>query len=72
YDQSIEDSFSVFSDLPINYNCLEGVGVYHIDFEGQNYFKLCLSVKMKKSIIKLLFTNLIVYYQRRDFIIKLI
>ena len=41
YDQSIDSSFSVFSTLPINYNSLEGVSVYHIDFEGQNYFKLC-------------------------------
>jgi len=43
YDQSIDSSFSVFSNLPINYNTLEGLSVYHIDFEGQNYFKLCFN-----------------------------
>ena len=43
YDQSIDSSFSVFSNLPINYNALEGLGVYYIDFEGQNYFKLCFN-----------------------------
>ena len=43
YNQSIDSAFSVFSSLHINYNCLEGVSVYHIDFEGQNYFKLCFN-----------------------------
>ena len=41
YDQSIDSSFSVFSNLCINYNSLEGVSVSLIEFEGQNYFKLC-------------------------------
>jgi hypothetical protein len=41
YDQSIDSSFSVFSNLDINYNSLEGVGVYLIEVDGQNYFKLC-------------------------------
>ena len=39
YDQSIDSSFSVFSNLCINYNSLEGVSVSLIEFEGQNYFK---------------------------------
>ena len=41
YDQSIDSSFSVFSNLNINYNSLEGVSVSLIEVEGQNYFKLC-------------------------------
>ena len=41
YDQSIDSSFSVFSNLPINYNCLEGVSVFLIEVEGQHFFKLC-------------------------------
>ena len=41
YDQSIDSSFSVFSSLNINYNLLEGVGVFHISVDGQDYFKLC-------------------------------
>jgi hypothetical protein len=41
YDQSIDSSFSVFGSLHINYNCLEGVGVYLVEVNGANYFKLC-------------------------------
>jgi hypothetical protein len=41
YDQSIDSSFSVFSSLDINYNLLEGVGVFLVDVDGANYFKLC-------------------------------
>ncbi len=41
YDQSIDSSFSVFSSLNINYNLLEGVGVFLVELDGQNYFKLC-------------------------------
>ena len=41
YDQSIDSSFSVFSNLCINYNSLEGVSVSLIEFDGKNYFKLC-------------------------------
>ena len=41
YDQSIDSSFSVFSNLNINYNCLEGVSVFLIEVNGANYFKLC-------------------------------
>ena len=41
YDQSIESSFSVFSNLNINYNSLEGVSVSLIQVEEKNYFKLC-------------------------------
>ena len=41
YDQSIDSSFSVFSNLNIDYNLLEGVTVFFIDIDGQNYFKLC-------------------------------
>ena len=41
YDQSIDSSFSVFSSLDINYMMLEGVSVFHISVDGQDYFKLC-------------------------------
>ena len=41
YDQSIDSSFSVFSSLDINYNLLEGVGVFLVEVNGANYFKLC-------------------------------
>lgn len=41
YDQSIDSSFSVFSNLNIDYNLLEGVTVFFIDIGGQYYFKLC-------------------------------
>ena len=41
YDQSIDSSFSVFSNLNIDYNLLEGVTVFFIEVDGQNYFKLC-------------------------------
>ena len=41
YDQSIDSSFSVFGSLDINYNLLEGVGVFLVDVDGANYFKLC-------------------------------
>lgn len=41
YDQSIDSSFSVFSNLNIDYNLLEGVTVFFIDIDGQHYFKLC-------------------------------
>ena len=41
YDQSIDSSFSVFSSFNINYNALEGVSVFLIEFDGANYFKLC-------------------------------
>jgi len=41
YDQSIDSSFSVFSNLNINYNCLEGVSVFLVEVNGTNYFKLC-------------------------------
>ena len=41
YDQSIDSSFSVFSNLNIDYNLLEGVTVFHIEVNGANYFKLC-------------------------------
>ena len=40
YDQSIDSSFSVFSNLNINYNCLEGVSVFLIEVNGANYFNL--------------------------------
>ena len=41
YDQSIDSSFSVFSSLDINYNLLEGIGVFLVEVDGANYFKLC-------------------------------
>ena len=41
YDQSIDSSFSVFSNLDINYNVLEGISVFLIQLDGQDYFKLC-------------------------------
>jgi hypothetical protein len=41
YDQSIDSSFSIFGSLNINYNCLEGIGVYLVEVNGANYFKLC-------------------------------
>ena len=41
YDQSIDSSFSVFSSLYINYSVLEGLGVFLIEVNGANYFKLC-------------------------------
>ena len=41
YDQSIDSSFSVFSNLDINYNLLEGIGVFLVEVNGANYFKLC-------------------------------
>jgi hypothetical protein len=43
YDQSIDSSFSVFSSLHINYNCLEGMSVFLIEVNGANYFKLCFT-----------------------------
>ena len=41
YDQSIDSAFSVFSSLYINYSVLEGLGVFLIEVNGANYFKLC-------------------------------
>jgi hypothetical protein len=41
YNQSIDSSFSIFSNLNINYRVLEGVSVFHISIDGQDYFKLC-------------------------------
>ena len=41
YDQSIDSSFSVFSNLNTDYNLLEGVTVFLIEINGANYFKLC-------------------------------
>jgi hypothetical protein len=43
YDQSIDSSFSVFGSLDINYNLLEGVSVFLVEVDGQNYFKLCFT-----------------------------
>ena len=43
YDQSIDSSFSVFSSLYINYSVLEGLGVFLIEVDGANYFKLCFT-----------------------------
>jgi len=43
YDQSIDSSFSVFSSLDINYNLLEGLSVFLVEVDGQNYFKLCFT-----------------------------
>ena len=41
YNQEINNSFSVFSSLDINYNMLEGVSVFLVSVNGANYFKLC-------------------------------
>jgi hypothetical protein len=41
YGQEIDLSFSLFSCMKINYNALEGMSVYLVELEGQNYFKLC-------------------------------
>ena len=43
YDQSIDSSFSVFSNFNINYNTLEGMSVFLIEVNGANYFKLCFN-----------------------------
>ena len=43
YDQSIDSAFSVFSSFNINYNVLEGMSVFLIEFNGANYFKLCFT-----------------------------
>ena len=43
YDQSIDSAFSVFSNLNINYNVLEGMSVFLIEVNGANYFKLCFT-----------------------------
>ena len=43
YDQSIDSSFSVFGSLDINDNLLEGVSVFLVEEDGQNYFKLCFT-----------------------------
>ena len=41
YNQEINNSFSVFSSLDINYNMLEGVSVFLVSVNSANYFKLC-------------------------------
>ena len=41
YDQEIDPSYNLFSIMKINYSVLEGMSVYLIELEGQNYFKLC-------------------------------
>lgn len=41
YGQDIDLSFSLFSVMKINYNALEGMSVFLIEVNGQNYFKLC-------------------------------
>jgi hypothetical protein len=43
YDQSIHPAFKVFSDLSINFICLEGMSVYCLELEGAIYFKLCFT-----------------------------
>ena len=43
YNQKIHPSFKVFSDLSINFICLEGMSVYCLELEGAIYFKLCFT-----------------------------
>ena len=43
YNQKIHPAFSVFSDLSINFNSLEGMSVFCFDLEGAIYFKLCFT-----------------------------
>jgi len=50
YNQKIHPSFKVFSDLSINFICLEGMSVYCLELEGAIYFKLCFSKKILLNI----------------------
>jgi hypothetical protein len=43
YNQDIHPAFKVFSDLSINFRALEGMSVYLIEVEENNYFKLCFT-----------------------------
>ena len=43
YNQKIHPAFRVFSDLPINFNSLEGMSVFYFELEGAVYFKLCFT-----------------------------
>ena len=43
YNQKIHPAFIVFSELPINFNTLEGMSVYCSEKDGAVYFKLCFT-----------------------------
>ena len=43
YNQKIHPAFSVFADLSINFNSLEGMSVFCSELEGAIYFKLCFT-----------------------------
>jgi hypothetical protein len=43
YNQHIHPAFKVFGELSINFRALEGMSVYLIEVEGNNYFKLCFT-----------------------------
>lgn len=43
YNQKIHPAFSVFADLSINFNSLEGMSVFCLEWEGAVYFKLCFT-----------------------------
>jgi hypothetical protein len=43
YNQKIHPAFTVFADLSINFNSLEGMSVFCSELEGAVYFKLCFT-----------------------------
>ena len=43
YNQKIHPAFIVFSELPINFNSLEGMSVFCLEIDGLIYFKLCFT-----------------------------
>ncbi len=43
YNQDIHPAFKVFGELSINFRALEGMSVYLIEVEENNYFKLCFT-----------------------------
>ena len=43
YNQDIHPAFKVFGELSVNFRALEGMSVYLIEVEENNYFKLCFT-----------------------------
>jgi hypothetical protein len=41
YNQKVHPAFLVFSNFSISFRALEGMSVYLIEVEENNYFKLC-------------------------------